>query len=422
MKATFLIIVITVLIFESTNAQWVLQHTGTSEDLYEIKMFSSSLGFACGEGGIILKTTNGGTNWISLTSGSGPDMFCFAFHHNGASFSDDTLFIAGRSGYLRRSTNGGNTWVLLPTGTTGSSINGIYSRDFGPVLGKLIIACSDNGEIIYSRNLGQTWQTAVSGTNLKLNDVNYNYFRNEIYVTGHLGVFLYSNDFLSVPNITFQSRPVPNQSENLLDISSETYPVMYISTSQGKVLSSSNGGVNWGISNTGVSSDLTCVSRAQSTFTFTAGENGVIRRTTNSSGWISQSIGQTLDYHAIDMVNINTGWIAGDSGVILKTTNGGLTSINQISSGTPSEFYLSQNYPNPFNPSTNFEFEIADFGFVTLKVYDVMGKEVRTLVSESLRAGVYKAEFDANGLPGGIYFYRLETAGFIDTKKMMLIK
>jgi len=102
---------------------------------------------------------------------------------------------------------------------------------------------------------------------------------------------------------------------------------------------------------------------------------------------------------------------------------------NQI---TPEDFVLYQNYPNPFNPSTKIEFLIADFGFVSLKIYDLIGNEVATLVNEEKPAGIYQVEFSAKDgsasggiaydLPSGIYFYQLRVGEFIDTKKMILLK
>ena len=96
----------------------------------------------------------------------------------------------------------------------------------------------------------------------------------------------------------------------------------------------------------------------------------------------------------------------------------------------PSQFQLSQNYPNPFNPLTTIRFTISESDLVTLKVYDILGNEVTTLVNEEKSAGVYEVEFDGNGLTSGIYFYRLQAGdpstgsgqSFIDVKKMILLK
>ncbi len=88
----------------------------------------------------------------------------------------------------------------------------------------------------------------------------------------------------------------------------------------------------------------------------------------------------------------------------------------------PNEFYLYQNYPNPFNPSTSIQYAIGSRQFVTLKVFDLLGNEVSTLVNEEKPAGSYEIEFDAAGLPSGIYFYYLNSGNFIETKKMVLLK
>jgi 5'-nucleotidase / UDP-sugar diphosphatase len=93
---------------------------------------------------------------------------------------------------------------------------------------------------------------------------------------------------------------------------------------------------------------------------------------------------------------------------------------NEINS--PEEFALEQNYPNPFNPSTKIEFRIADFGFVSLKVYDILGNELATLVNEERSPGSYEVSFNASEYSSGIYIYALRAAGFTQTKKMILLK
>ena len=87
-----------------------------------------------------------------------------------------------------------------------------------------------------------------------------------------------------------------------------------------------------------------------------------------------------------------------------------------------SEFRLDQNYPNPFNPSTKISFQIPELSFVTLKVYDFLGNEVTTLVNEQKSAGIYEVNFDGNELTSGIYFYRLTSGNYSDTKKIILLK
>jgi len=97
-------------------------------------------------------------------------------------------------------------------------------------------------------------------------------------------------------------------------------------------------------------------------------------------------------------------------------------SVNQVSNEVPSNFSLSQNYPNPFNPTTNIKFAVSKAGLVSLKVYDLSGKEITTLVNENMSVGTYEYKFNASNLSSGIYFYTLSANGFTETKKMMLIK
>ncbi|MDD5362734.1 MAG: T9SS type A sorting domain-containing protein [Ignavibacteria bacterium] len=96
--------------------------------------------------------------------------------------------------------------------------------------------------------------------------------------------------------------------------------------------------------------------------------------------------------------------------------------INQISSVVPSKFELSQNYPNPFNPSTKINFSIPKAGIVSLKVFDVTGREVANLLNEKLSTGTYEYTFDASKLNSGVYFYKLSGETFSETKKMLLVK
>ena len=100
------------------------------------------------------------------------------------------------------------------------------------------------------------------------------------------------------------------------------------------------------------------------------------------------------------------------------------TNINSVSEQIASVkgFELYQNYPNPFNPTTIIKFRISDFKFVNLKVYDILGNEISTLVNEEKSPGSYKISFDGSDLPSGVYFYQLITSDFVQTKKMILLK
>ena len=94
----------------------------------------------------------------------------------------------------------------------------------------------------------------------------------------------------------------------------------------------------------------------------------------------------------------------------------------EVTVTVPEKYELSQNYPNPFNPSTKINYQIAQNNFISLKVYDVLGNEVTTLVNENKTAGYYEINFDASSLSSGVYLYKLQAGSFVETKKMILLK
>jgi hypothetical protein len=125
------------------------------------------------------------------------------------------------------------------------------------------------------------------------------------------------------------------------------------------------------------------------------------------------------DYFLIAGSDFNDATL-GDAALLLIESGNSPSDVNPdpVISG----YYLSDAYPNPFNPSTNIQYEISRAGFVSLRVYDILGKEVAILANEFKQAGTHNLNFDATGLPSGIYFYTLATNNFIVTKKMMLLK
>ena len=104
------------------------------------------------------------------------------------------------------------------------------------------------------------------------------------------------------------------------------------------------------------------------------------------------------------------------------TTLGNTTSVEKNTSDLISDYQLRQNYPNPFNPSTTIRYKIPEEGFVSMKLYNVLGSEIRTLVSEVKSAGEHNINFNASGLHSGIYMYMLKVNGYLETKKMLYLK
>ena len=182
-----------------------------------------------------------------------------------------------------------------------------------------------------------------------------------------------------------------------------------------------------------------------------------LKSTNGGNNWVDMQF-RPYNQQGIGFVDENKGWIGGWSGPTYETSDAGLSwhlagwgrnvnrfrfindtiayavgeriykysretvGINLISSEIPSSFYLSQNYPNPFNPVTHLEFGISKLEFVSLKVYDAIGKEVAILVNGKLTPGRYEYEFNGADLPSGIYFYKIETDDFSTSKRMILLK
>lgn len=109
----------------------------------------------------------------------------------------------------------------------------------------------------------------------------------------------------------------------------------------------------------------------------------------------------------------------GQSGLVVSLTT---TGVSELTNSTPHTWSLGQNYPNPFNPATVISYQIPVNTYVTLKVYDMLGREVKTLVNERQTAGTHLVTFDAGNLASGVYFYRMQAGSFVQTKKLILMK
>lgn len=155
-----------------------------------------------------------------------------------------------------------------------------------------------------------------------------------------------------------------------------------------------------------------------------AGTNGggVFLSTNNGTSWTAVNNGLT-NTDVLSLAVSGTNLFAGTYGSsVWRSPLSELISVKSLSTEVPEQFSLSQNYPNPFNPVTNLEFGISDLGFVSLKVYDILGKEVVTLVNEKLSPGNYKVQFDGSNLSSGVYLFRIESGDFVETKRMLLVK
>lgn len=438
-------------LFNSSNllqAQtgWVAQTNplglGDSAMLGKVQFVSSTEGWiSCGNGGL-LHTTNAGAAWSFVNPFPADTV---------TRFSDPAVCMSWVG-----TTHG---WIIGTIGTDNNPHGAVifYTTNSGVNWQKKILTSTpgDFGFQIQFVNINTGWLlifnfTTQAATFLKTTDggnnwVPFNGAGIFYFVNANNGwAYSGSGQFGSEPpyKILRTTNGGTDWTEQFSDNQPGSYNAMHFTDvnngwvvgDTGKVLKTTNGGANWNfVTNTGVSTSEHC-----KTVFFLDANTGwiptkandiqqtpVLQHTTNGGiSWITQStpFGNQQGNNAIFsiyFVNAQTGWITGDWGRIAKYS--GTTDINDdVNSIT--EFSLKQNFPNPFNPVTSIQYTIGSNRFVQMKVYDVIGNEVVTLVNEEQSAGNYEVEFDATSLSSGIYFYQLKSGSYLETKKMIILK
>ncbi|MDP2036240.1 MAG: T9SS type A sorting domain-containing protein, partial [Ignavibacteria bacterium] len=201
------------------------------------------------------------------------------------------------------------------------------------------------------------------------------------------------------------------------------------------VFISTNNGTSWEAFNTGLANKNVNAIAVDRQAIYAGTNSGVFLSTNNGTSWTSFNTGLANTFINVLAIN-NTNLFAGtsDGGVWKRGLSDATTSVKSATSNLPVNFKLDQNYPNPFNPETTISYKLQAASNVSLKVYDVLGNEVATLVNEYQQAGNYNSQFairnssprptqvGAGQLTSGIYFYTLKAGSFSSTKKMLLIK
>lgn len=274
------------------------------------------------------------------------------------------------------------------------------------------------GTIARTTDGGITWNEQVSGTTALLYDV---YFTNESsgIVAGSYGTILKTTDGgASWNNLS------SGTSANLYGVSYLDINICTVVGENGTILRTTNGGSTWTQQVSGTETILSDVCFIDPNKGTVVGTSGTILRTEDGgSTWTKQISGTTNNLYTVFFLNQEIGAVVGSNGTILRTTNGGVTFTEEdLSENAPEDYYLSNNFPNPFNPSTTIHYSIPYPSNVKIKIYDVIGNEIATLVSEEKQAGSYEAVWNADGLPSGVYFYQLRAGEFMQTKKMILLR
>ena len=402
---------------------WFQLNSGTSINLNKIQFVNSQTGWAGGFQSMptqytLIKSTNGGINWLSQISNFPFGNRVLALHFVDA----NTGYIAGGDGVFK-TTNGGNNYLYLPP---------------------MLMACIDcffinaaTGWVSVSTVVSEIYKTTNGGINWNSNlystypSPRYSYIR---FANSNTGWCVNDSIFKTINggiNWTRQVLPViPFHSFNgLFTVSPDT---AWVVGTSGIVLSTTNGGTNWLLKYPGNSYSITAAYFLNSMTGYIATNASSIYKTTNNGiNWVSQFNDTSTVFNSIYFTSKDTGYVCGAGGRIYKTINGGSIGIKKIDENIPDRFSLSQNYPNPFNPSTIIRYNIPENGFrtgtfrndkVVLKVYDILGKEIETLVNKKQSPGVYEVTFDGSMYPSGVYFYKLESWDFSEVKKMVLLK
>jgi photosystem II stability/assembly factor-like uncharacterized protein len=401
------------------------------DNFQDVFFLNANTGWTMTGGGMVLKTTNQGAHWNIIHNDTSKHFYkCLKFYDALTGYSGSS----SASAPLYKTTNGGVNWAVI-TNIPLSPATGMSSVSI--ISSSTVYACGSfvgNPQFAKSTNGGTSW-TVVS-----------------------LSTFL-----LGVSDIYFI-----NANTGLAGGYGEG---LYLNTSKGIVLQTSNGGSNWTkrITSSVIGTNVWQFSFQPGGTAGTAVLEGLaapsyfLKTLNGGLSWEEvQFLSGQYASQTIGFKNQNTGWIGGSkllNAPVYATTNGGFTyqeqywgrnlsriifindtlgyasgysiykysisptiGIENLSEVNPESYTLYQNYPNPFNPITNVKFSIVNSGEVKLVVYDIMGKEVQTLVNERLQHGTYTTQWNASNYTSGVYFYKMQTESFTETKRMILIK
>lgn len=407
------VLVLLALFNTAIYSQWYAQQSGTNYALKSVYFTDINTGYACGYN-TVLKTTNSGVNWMNYTQHG---------NHQAITFTDaNTGYLASDSGKIFKTTNSGANWIAQSTATVNNltTVN-FYNSNTG-------IAAGQGKTIIKTTNGGSNW-FSVSSIIWEVDFLSSEIIdENNYYVTGTDSYIIRTTN--GGANWISYTMGEVNPLFTVEFINDNTG---FATGCCGMFLSTTNGGVNW-TDHFYLSLGFTFHSLKfmNSVTGFCSGSNGMMYRSTNGGmSWDSTVTITDETLYSVQMVNNSTGWAVGGYGTILKTTNSGgpgfPIGIEPVSEVIPQEFLLYQNYPNPFNPNTKIKFDVMANGRrekskINLIVYNLLGKQVAELVNTELVPGKYEVGFESSSLPSGIYYYRLSSSDFTETRKMVLLK
>ena len=418
-------ILISVLFFTSIlHSQWVDRSYNTSAKLTDVIMFDDTTAIVVGQDRSILRTTDAGKTWLDIAAPLSYTQPWYSISF----FDKDNGVVAGTHGTVLTTNNGGLNWLWHSINTDRECLS---SLQIGP--GNIYIG-TDSGFVFHSLDTGKTWVSEK----ISEGSIRALFAWRGAYV---MSLPIYALTPYSICSATvFPSGP---WSEKILSVflglGSEAFNGEYAYSGGPCFLVGAQGDFVW--SPTIARKTLTDtswqivpldfygigafygVSVPSETVAYACGSGGmVVKSSDGGDSWKLIKVPSEINLNAIYFYNNDHGFAVGDSGTIFYTSNGVITAIAGNGNKLPEKFSLKQNYPNPFNPSTTISFDLPYNSKVSLVIYDALGRKVTELISGELNAGSHSVKWNAGNHSSGVYFYRLQTESFSQTKKLILLK
>lgn len=423
MRSLFILVGFALLCPERGMSQSIQTSRLATSNLFTVS-FSDSMNGWIGGSGVLMRTSDGGETWTT-DSLSGPMKTFTCVKAISATFAWLVWFDAGYypHSYLGRSNNlhgwdtlmsvlyGGNSKPLL---TLVDAMDSLRAWVAGSV--SFIAGCcpplrntTDGGHTWSYASLQPWGYPSVSYTALRLfSDSAVGLLFNEqiLYRTDNAGRTWSSDTF----------------SRNYYDLAIPRRNDFWLVGDAGSVIRSTDSGATWVAQPTPTSRALGSIYALDSVNAWAVGTKGTVIRTSDGGRrWDSVGVPSNQRLNAVSFSDKRHGWIVGDSGVLVRIRYIP-TSVPESVSSKPMLFALQQNYPNPFNPSTRITFSLPSTLHCSLRIFNLLGQQVATLVDVEKEAGRYSLEWNASNVPTGVYFCRLEAGGFVQTKKLALIR
>jgi len=406
------------------KCQWVQQNVPFTSGIFnDMKFINANTGFITNSNSIMIKTTNSGFNWFVNNN----------FAYGLISLVDSTcMYVTGYNnlfGKIFKSTNCGTTWDTVQSNYS-EVYSGLYffNKDTGIISGTdsywtYIWKTTDGGQ---SKALMSTINWSGGGKLFFLKEkVNGEYWG--VVYNGHLWYKTINSgiNWVSMPN-------VPDYPVSCIFFINQFTGWATINNYINYVLYTTNGGINWGMQNLPATYSAHDVYFANPRKGWIGFGQNICATSNGGVNWGMQSIPGTVPTSSkLFFLDSLTGWTTAYLYTLAHTTDGGGI-INQISNSNEQlskDYLLYQNYPNPFNPSTRIKYKVESTKQIKLIVFDILGKEITTLVNQKQKPGEYEVTFNAtlhgttSPLPSGVYYYVLYADGVrVDAKKMLMIK